>query len=315
MRLIVGTRGSPLALAQARWVCAQVEAHLGGVQVSLQIVRTHGDESAAPLHRFGGQGAFTSRLEAALLAGRIDAAVHSLKDLPVRMAAGLIIAATPAREDVRDVLVAPGCGSLDALPRGARVGTGSPRRRAQLLALRPDLQVCGVRGNLETRIELVEAGRLEAVVLAAAGLHRLGLQDRIGCYLDPAQMLPAVGQAALAVQVRRDSEAAALLAVLDHAPTRAAITAERAFLAALGGGCHAPIAAWARLEDGRLLLDGMVAHPDGAPIVRGQTAGSPAQAAALGPQLAASLRFRGAGAWAEARRPDGGDDDARAEQR
>lgn len=309
MRLIIGTRGSQLALAQTRAVRDQLAARHPELEVQVEVIRTQGDRAGESLRSLGGQGAFTSELEDALLEGRIDLAVHSLKDLPTGGPPELTLVATPPREDVRDVLVAartvrdprtdPSAGPpegncLDQLPLGATVGTGSLRRRAQLLALRPDLRLVDVRGNLDTRIARAETGELDAVALAAAGLHRLGWTDRISAYLEPAQMLPAVGQAALGLQMRTDAAQLGLVEGLNHAATFQAVTAERALLAALGGGCHAPIAAWAREEDGMLVMDGAVGRPDGSIIVRRTCRGSLAEAEALGTGLGAELRAHGA---------------------
>ncbi|MEW6756289.1 MAG: hydroxymethylbilane synthase [Candidatus Latescibacterota bacterium] len=301
-RLIIGTRGSALALAQARAVAALLRSHHPDLQVQIEVIRTQGDVTSGSLRTFGGQGVFTREIENALLDGRADLAVHSLKDLPTATHADLRLVAVPEREDVRDVLVAAGPTTVGALPRGARVGTGSLRRQAQLLALRPDLRIQDIRGNLDTRMGKVAQGACAAVILAAAGLRRLGWEERISAYLEPEVMLPAVGQAALGLQMRADSPLAQRVEVLSHAPSLHAVTAERSLLAALGGGCHAPIAAWSRVEDGRLRLDGLVARPDGSLLVRGQVAGAAEEAVALGARLAAELRERGAHAILSAAR-------------
>jgi hydroxymethylbilane synthase len=295
VRITIGTRGSQLALTQSNAVRdSLLQAH-GQLDVQVEIIRTHGDVTTGSLRSFGGQGVFTKEIEAALLDGRIDLAVHSLKDLPTDTHPELQLAAIPSREDVRDILVAPGCDRLTNLPQGATVGTGSLRRRAQLLALRPDLALRDIRGNLDTRIARAEDGNLDAVVLAAAGMHRLGWAQRISFYLEPLEVLPAVGQAALGLQTRRGDAAVDLVSVLNHEPTHQAITAERSLLQALGGGCHAPIGAWARMNADSLVIDGSVGSPDGTLMLRHQCQGAPQDAAALGQELAAALREMGAG--------------------
>lgn len=245
--LRLGTRRSALALAQARLVADAVRASTGSV-VELVEVTTTGDRSTASLTQLGGTGVFVSALREALVEGRVDLAVHSLKDLPVDPAAGVVLAAVPERGDPRDVLVARDGLGLGTLPPGATVGTGSPRRRAQLLAARPDLDVVDVRGNVDTRLSYVATGRLDAVVLAAAGLGRLGRADEATEVLSYEVMLPAPGQGALAVECRAGDDVTARLAGLDHAPTRAAVTAERAVLGALEAGCSAPVGALATLD-------------------------------------------------------------------
>ena len=260
------------------------------LQCELHPVTTQGDRTLdKPLPQIGGKGLFTQELEDALRAGAIDLAVHSLKDLPVEDAPGLALGAVLARADTRDVLVARWAGHLATLPPGAVVGTSSVRRQAQLLALRPDLQVRSIRGNVDTRIRKVLQGEYDAAVLAGAGLARLGLTDHIVEWLPPEVMLPAPGQGALAVQCRADDAAVlALLAALDEPAVRGATTAERTFLAALGGGCSAPIAAsahWLESDAGGWQLAGLVATPDGRRVVR--VSGSGADAAALGQRLAA----------------------------
>ena len=295
MALIIGTRGSSLARVQANWVKDQLRRIDPGQEIRLEIIRTQGDATRAPLRSLGGTGAFTGELESALLARRVDLAVHSLKDLPMDGPEELGVVATPRREDARDVLVAPRYARLADLPPGARVGTGSLRRRAQVRALRPDLELCEVRGNLDTRLSQVDRGVLEALILAAAGLHRMGWRSRIASYLSPADMLPAPAQGALGLQMRRDHTARGLVQLLDHAPTHAEVRAERAFLQALGGGCHAPIGAWARVAGDQLDLLGVVVHPTGTPLFRHRMRGPAESAESLGADLAQVLRGRGAG--------------------
>jgi hydroxymethylbilane synthase len=228
------------------------------------------------LHLLSGQGVFAGAIEEALLGGAVDLAVHSLKDLPAADRPGLLLAAFPPREDARDALVCRRGGGLGALPRGARIATGSPRRAAQLRAARPDLRIVGIRGNLDTRLRKLETEHLDALVLAVAGLRRLGLAERITEPLPLTLCLPAVGQGALAVQCRADDSATrALLAPLDDLATRAAVLAERAFLSALGGGCKVPIAAHAAIVDGRLRLDGLLASSDGHHLLRDSVVGGP----------------------------------------
>lgn len=270
----IGTRGSRLARWQAAWVAECLgEAH-PGLQVELVELKTQGDlDRRSPLAEIGGTGLFTKEIQRALRDRSVDVAVHSLKDLPTAGPPDLILAAVPARENVADVLVAPVYRSLNGLPARARVGTSSPRRRAQLLYLRPDLEVVTLRGNVETRLNYALEGRLDAVVLASAGLHRLELDRHITQTLGPMPFLPAVGQGALAIECRQGDHATlALLTPLDHPSTHRAVCAERVFLAALEGGCNLPVAAWARdvADDSSarphgltLALDAAVFDPDG----------------------------------------------------
>lgn len=260
-RLVLGTRGSALALAQSGQVAFQLGA-LTGAEVELRVLRTRGDEvQDRPLPEVGGKGLFTAELELALRAGVIDLAVHSLKDLPTEAPEGLMLGAYPEREDPRDALIG---GALAELPPAARVGTGSARRQVQLLALRPDLQVLGVRGNVDTRLRKLQEGQYDALVLAMAGLSRLGLRPAGLVPLDPADCTPAPGQGALGLQCRADDvRMREHLALLDHAPTRAAVLAERAFLAALHGGCSVPAGALARVEGQTLRLRCAWADPAG----------------------------------------------------
>ncbi|HET8945118.1 MAG TPA: hydroxymethylbilane synthase, partial [Dehalococcoidia bacterium] len=243
---IVGTRGSALALTQTGFVVDALRKAHPAAHFETRTIHTEGDRSAASLSEIGGRGVFVIEIERALLAREIDIAVHSLKDLPADETEGLAIAAVYEREDPRDVLVSRDGLALDRLPAGAVIGTGSPRRAAQVMAARPDLAIADIRGNVDTRLRKVADGEYDATVLAAAGLRRLGWLDRANQIFETDQMLPAVGQGALAVQTRADdAEAVAAVSVLDHTPTRAAVTAERAFERRLGGGCHAAIAAYA----------------------------------------------------------------------
>ena len=231
-------------------------------------LKTEGDRSNAPLSEIGGAGVFTKAIEDALLAGTVDIAVHSLKDLPPELAPGLAIAAVPERGDVRDALVTRDGVSLDALPAGARIGTGSGRRAVQLRAMRPDLQTAEIRGNVDTRIRKVQSGEYDGAVLAMAGLERLGLTEHIAQIFEAEQMTPAVGQAWLAVEVREDDrEAIALVRTIEHWQTRAAVEAERGYLRRLGAGCRLPVGAYAWIDGESLFVQGMVATDDGEPIV------------------------------------------------
>ncbi len=306
--LRVGTRGSDLALWQARWVAGEL-TRLGGREVELVTIRTRGDRvTDRPIAAVGTQGVFVREVQERLLAGEVDLVVHSMKDLETVRAEGIALAAVPPRGPVRDVLVAPGARALEDLPRGAALGTGSPRRRAQLLAWRGDLRMVPIRGNVPTRLRRVEQPGpdgvvLDGVVLAEAGLLRLGLGARIACALDLRRMLPAPGQGALAIECRAgDRAVAAELAALHDVPTAAAVAAERAFLQELRGGCHAPVGALARVEGGRLRLEGCVAELEGRGVARDGIEGRAAAAEELGRQLAGVLLERGAGEWIEAAR-------------
>jgi hydroxymethylbilane synthase len=285
--LVIASRGSQLALWQARWVSSQLTA--AGQECRIEIIKTTGDKiTDVPLAKVGTKGLFTKEIEEALLDGRADLAVHSLKDLPTDLPEGLVLAAVPEREDPRDAVVGK---KLADLPPGAKVGTSSLRRAAQLRQLRPDLQVESVRGNLDTRLRKLDQGQYDAILLAAAGLKRLGWGDRIAEILAPEQMCPAVGQGALAIETRAGFDA---IAFLDHPDTHTAILAERAVLRALGGGCQVPIGAYATVSQGRVHLLAIVAAPDGTQVIRAQAEGAAADAAEIGARLAADLLQRGA---------------------
>jgi hydroxymethylbilane synthase len=289
----LGTRASTLALAQAD----SVAAALGGVtEIEIVPMRTEGDRRAdARLAVVGGKGLFVREIEEALLRGEIDLAVHSLKDLPAEPPAGLVLAAFPPREDPRDVLLARGPATVETLPRGARVGTSSPRRRALLLSQRADLAVEPIRGNVDTRLRKLAAGDWEAIVLASAGLRRLGLTPEHGVALDPSVFVPAVGQGIIAVEARADDRATlARLAPADDAATRACALAERAYLSRLGASCTTPMAAHARLDDGTLRMAAVVASEDGRRVLRANAEGPVAEAERLGRDLADTLLDRGA---------------------
>jgi len=297
--IIIGTRGSKLALWQTNWVKAEIEKHHPQINVETQIISTKGDRVLdVSLPKLGeqGKGLFTKELEDALFDRRVDIAVHSLKDLPTELPEGLHIGAICEREDVRDALVARGdVRSFDDLPREAIIGTSSLRRQAQIRALRPDLKLEPVRGNVDTRLGKLNRGEYDALVLAAAGLHRLGYADKITEHLSEELLLPAVGQGALAVEARSDDRAVnEIIITLEHEQTRFTCEAERAFLKGLGGGCLVPIAAHAKIEFGMMTLSGLVASPDGSEIVRGQITGLNEDAEAIGRQLADGLIQQGA---------------------
>ncbi len=295
-RIRLGTRGSTLALAQSRWV----EARLGelGVEVEVEVIRTTGDRIwDRPLPEIGGKGLFTKELDQALLDERIDLAVHSLKDLPTEGEEGLVTAAIPVREDPRDVLIGPEGASEDlgSLPEGARVGTSSLRRQALALAFRPDLEVAPIRGNLDTRIGKVDEGEYDAIVVAGAGVRRLGRGERVSEWFEPTAWLPAPGQGALGLVTRAHApEIRELLSALDDGEARIAVVAERSLLAALEGGCRLPVAALGVPYPGGLRLWGIVASPDGRHMVRGDGTGRAEDPEGLGRQVADLLLERGA---------------------
>lgn len=299
-RIVVGSRRSWLAREQARRVGRRIETAWPGIEVAYATLTTEGDRVLdRPLPEVGGKGLFTAELEAALRAGEVDLAVHSLKDLPTAPAAGLALLAVPEREDPRDVLVSPRGGRLEALEEGTVVGTSSLRRAALLLRSRPDCRIAAIRGNVETRLRKLDDGEYGALVLAAAGLERLGLlraRRRAGeaGFLEPPAWLPAPGQGALAVQGRsEDDPVRRTLAAVDDRDARAAVTAERAFLAGLGGGCRVPIGAWARRDGEEVVLRGVVLSADGGEAMEG-TARSPAgEPEEAGRSLAEELRGRG----------------------
>lgn len=295
--LRLGSRSSPLARAQAEWVASRL-----AVCPALVWVKSEGDQDrTTELNQFGGQGVFTAALHKALFEDRVDAAVHSLKDLPAADEEGITLSCVPVREDQRDVLVARDGLTLDQLPEGARIGTGSPRRAAQMLRYRPDLEVAPLRGNVETRLRKLEEGEFDATLLALAGLKRLGLADVATEILDPAVCLPAAGQGAIGITIRRgDGRAQELLAPLRDVRASACASAERAALHALGAGCHAPVGAMAGVEDGRVHLRVRVLSLDGGEEVAGEAEGALAEAADLGMRLAAELLEQGAGPLVQA---------------
>ncbi len=296
MRLRIGTRGSRLALAQSRWVKEQIEGRHPRARVDLVQIRTRGDKILdSPLSEIGGKGLFVKEIEEALLQQQVDLAVHSLKDVPAQLPAGLTLCAYPAREDPHDALVTAAGGTLEGLPRQARVGTGSLRRAAQLLHLRPDLQVVPLRGNVDTRLRKLGAGEFDALILAAAGLKRLGISHHAASRIPSTQVLPAVGQGVLALETRAgDERTMGALQFLNDEATAVAVRAERGFLAELGGGCQVPIAGLAQVSDGGVHLQALVAELDGSRIFRDQQEGSAEDAERIGRALARRLLAAGA---------------------
>jgi hydroxymethylbilane synthase len=297
--LVIASRGSQLALWQARWVEAQLQAL--GHEVRIEIIKTTGDKiTGVPLAKVGTKGLFTKEIEEALLDGRADLAVHSLKDVPMDMPEGFTLAAIMVREDPRDALVSGRCRALSELPPASVVGTSSLRREAQLRERYPQLAVKALRGNVNTRLDKLDAGQYAAIILAAAGLRRLGLAPRIAALLDPADSLPAIGQGALALECRTDrADVLAVLAPLSDAATTRATVAERAFGRVLAGNCRTPLAAYATDRGSQLWLRGLVASRDGSQVLRGErfaTAGTVEEAASLGEALGAEFLQRGAAA-------------------
>ena len=295
IELRLSTRASLLALSQANWVKKKVEELNPEVRVTLVHIKTTGDKIDTPLFKVGGKGLFVKEIEEALIRKEVDFAVHSAKDLPAVIPEGLGLIAFPEREDPRDALISQGGKKFGEIPQGGKVGTGSLRRQAQLLSLRPDLEVIPLRGNLDTRLKKLSTLNLDAVILASAGLRRLGWEDRISEWFDPEVMIPAVGQGVLAIEARQEDERVRkLLAPLDHFPTRIAVLAERAFLRRLGGGCQVPIAGFARIAAESLVLSGLVAGVDGKRVVRGKVEGPLEKNTELGTGLAEELLEKGA---------------------
>jgi len=294
--LRIGTRGSPLALAQARLVRdALGAAHgLDGERIALEVIRTTGDMIRdRPLTDAGGKGLFTKEIEEALVRGTVDLAVHSAKDMPTELPAGLVIAAALPREDPRDVFISRKSTSLRDLPRGAVIGSASLRRQALVKHLRPDLSVVTFRGNVETRLRKLEEGAVDATLLALAGLKRLGLEKQATAVFSVDEFLPAVGQGIIAIEARADdTHTRALLASIDHAATRTALAVERAFLAVLDGSCRTPIAGYARIDGGGVSFRGLIARPNGSEVLQCERRSSVADAAALGADAGRELKAR-----------------------
>jgi hydroxymethylbilane synthase len=294
--LRIATRGSKLALVQSEWVKREVQTRHPEVRSELVKIKTKGDKIVdAPLSRVGGKGLFVKEIEDALLKGVADLAVHSMKDVPAQLQKGLKICVYPKREDPRDAFVSSLFHKVEDLPRGALVGTSSLRRSAQLLHMRPDLRIVPLRGNVDTRLKKLDSGDLQAIVLATAGLKRLGLPDRITDRLSPDSVLPAIGQGVLGLELREDDpKTQHLISFLNDPETEVAVRAERAFLKELEGGCQVPLAGYARVEKDRIVLDGMVAELDGSVILRQQVTGTKEKPEELGIDLARQLIAAGA---------------------
>lgn len=294
-RVVLGTRGSKLALRQSMMVKEMLESAWEGLEVELSIIKTTGDKiTDVPLARIGGKGLFVKEIEEALLAGSIDLAVHSMKDVPGDLPPGLVIGAVPKREDPRDVMVSGSFKSIASLPEGAVIGTSSLRRTVQIKRLRPDLRIEILRGNLDTRLKKVHDGLFDAVILAAAGIHRMGWQDVITEYLDPHEFIPAVGQGALGIEIREnDTFMFELVSRIHDESTAVAVQAERSFLRELEGGCQVPIGCHCFIENGAIRLVGMIASLDATVMIRDELTGSPDEAESLGKRLARELRKRG----------------------
>jgi len=294
--LVIGTRGSSLAMCQAQLVQTRLEERFPGRPIRLAAITAQADKDPElPLTMMSGEGVFVKELETALLEARVDLAVHSMKDLPLDVPRGLRLAAVLEREEPRDALVSRSGQPFDQLPSGSRIGTSSLRRQSQLLYRRKNLQILEIRGNVDTRLRKLDEGRYDAIVVAACGLIRLGLEERVTDYLDLTTMLPEPGQGALAVEVRADDrDLQEMLGGLDDPTSRACVEAERAFLRALGGGCRVPIAAYAQCGGGSLQLEGAVTTPDGSAQVRGRLDGPMREPAVVGEQLANQLVSHGA---------------------
>ncbi len=292
----IGTRGSQLALWQAGWVKSFLEKKFPTIRVELVIIKTQGDKILdVPLAKVGGKGLFVKEIEQALLARKIDVAVHSMKDMPADIPEGLCIGAVPERENPLDVFISRDAVGFNELAVGSVIGTSSLRRSAQLRCARPEMVIQPIRGNLDTRLKKLESEDFDALVLAAAGVKRLNFEHKITEYLDPKIMLPAIGQGALCIEIRKnDSTVAPLVSELDHAPTRTAVVGERAFLKRLEGGCQVPIAGHARIGKNRLTLTGLVAEVDGSRVIKGVKNGPLESAATIGIELAEELLAKGA---------------------
>jgi len=295
--ITIGTRGSKLALWQADWVKSSLQSTHPSLPVDIVIIKTKGDKILdVPLAKVGGKGLFVKEIEEALLDGRIDLAVHSMKDMPSVIPPGLCIGAVPDRETHNDVIVSKSGSPFAELVSGAKIGTSSLRRAAQLRHARPDIEIVPLRGNLDTRLLKVQAGNLDAIVVAAAGMKRLKMTQQITEYLDESIMLPAVAQGALCVETRDDdTDTRELIKKLDHPETRAAVLGERAFLSRLGGSCQVPIAGYGKRADDRYVLKGLVADPDGSVMIKDALSGDMAQTEQIGTALAEQLLARGAG--------------------
>ena len=292
----IGTRGSKLALWQANWVKSNLEKKIPSTPIELVLIKTQGDKILdVPLAKVGGKGLFVKEIEQALLDGRIDIAVHSMKDMPADIPDGLCIGAIPERENPVDVFISNSGVAFNKLAEGSVIGTSSLRRGAQLRHVRPDIIIQPLRGNLDTRLKKLESENLDAIVLAAAGVKRLNLEHKITEYLDPGIMLPAIGQGALCIEMRKDDQIVGpVVASLDHEHTRTVVAAERAFLRRLEGGCQVPIAGHGKISKTQLTLTGLVAEVDGTVVIKGEKSGSQDAPEAIGLDLAEDLLARGA---------------------
>ncbi|PKQ15114.1 MAG: hydroxymethylbilane synthase [Actinobacteria bacterium HGW-Actinobacteria-7] len=299
-KLVIGTRGSKLALWQSNYIKGLAE-EITGLPVELKIIKTTGDKILdVPLNKVGGKGLFTKELEVELMAGTVDLCVHSMKDVPTELPEGLYISATPPRVDPRDALVSGGGYDLVTLPQGARVGTSSLRRIAQVRNLRPDVEIVDVRGNLDTRMRKAEDGEVDVVILASAGITRMGWADRISSYIPTTQMISAVGQGAIGIEIRMDDEFMRELSEkLSDPDTLTCVTAERVVMRRLEGGCQVPIGAYARLDGDVLVMDAMVGSVDGTTIIRDTLEGPAGDPIALGERMVQSLLAKGAHAILE----------------
>ncbi|MDY6952323.1 MAG: hydroxymethylbilane synthase [Thermodesulfobacteriota bacterium] len=290
----IGTRGSALAVWQAEWVRSQLLALYPEGEVEVIRIKTTGDKiTDVPLAQVGGKGLFVKEIETALLEGRVDLAVHSMKDMPAEIPPGLCIGAVPEREDPSDVLISRNGHCFNDLPKGAHVGSSSLRRGAQVRHHRPDIQIQPLRGNLDTRVRKLNTGSLDAIIVAAAGVRRLGLERHITEYIPESIMLPAIGQGALSIETREDEASLGLVAAIDHRETRLAVESERAFLGRLEGGCQVPIAAKATVHGDRMTLTGLVAEVDGTVLLREETSGPVQKHEELGVELASRLLEKG----------------------
>ena len=295
--ITIGTRGSRLALWQANWVKSAIVKHHPSLSIKLDIIKTKGDKILdVPLAKVGGKGLFVKEIEEALLNGRIDLAVHSMKDMPAQIPEGLCIGAVPKREAPNDVLISNNNLTMSSLPMGAKIGTSSLRRASQLLNMRPDITIMPLRGNLDTRIKKLEAHQFDAIVLAAAGVKRLGFENKITEYIDLNTIIPAVGQGALCIEIRKqDTDTHAIVSTLDHFETNRVIACERAFLIRLEGGCQVPMAAHGTIKEDKLTMSGLVGETDGSKMIKQTISGPVAEAEQIGTELAGRLIDMGAG--------------------
>ncbi len=295
-KIKIGTRGSALALWQAEWVKSELEKKYQGIAVTLTKIKTTGDKILdVPLAKVGGKGLFVKEIEEAMLANEIDIAVHSMKDVPTFFPDGLHLSCITKREDPRDALLSRNGVTFKELPKGANVGTSSLRRQAQLMNIRPDFVIHQLRGNVDTRLRKLKEGQFDAIILAAAGVKRLGLAENVTEYIDPEISLPAIGQGALGIECRVDDrELNDLIAFFNHAESRTCVTGERALLRRLEGGCQVPIACYGRMKDGKLHLTGLVGSVDGKRIIKDTIEGAPEKAEKLGVTLAEKLLVQGA---------------------